>query len=408
MSRSSTSTSNRQTLIQVCKRAVLLLLPLLLVAAFFEVIFWRARECWSATQVLKAFDRDPKTLYGPRFFAPALLDIRLARLRAGNVKVLALGSSRVTQFRAPMFAPMQNEFLNAGLMVGSYPELMSALDRFNQGKLPPPKVLILGIDPWWMKRGKERSAEHVPNAENDRTISAVSHLEAMRRLVAQASIPWEVLRPGFSHKDVFYGYEAIGLGALSGNCYRADGSVQSCRLIADFVKKGHYRDRETPPVIERIRTRTQRFGETPGIDWKRADKIVDALLSLKAKGSEIYCFLPPFSTECDEAFQETKGLTVWYAEYHAEFLRRVNDAGIVCLDVRSPTTYGLTDDYMIDGFHPGDVFMTYVVEDLVHRAPAGSTLATVDLDHLRQLRQQPGVIPISLDPPPSLSSKAGH
>jgi hypothetical protein len=86
----------------------------------------------------------------------------------------------------------------------------------------------------------------------------------------------------------------------------------------------------------------------------------------------------------------------------------VNNAGIVCVDARSPATYGLTDDYMIDGFHPGDVFMTYVVEDLVRRAPAGSTLATVDLDHLRQLRQQPGVIPISLDPPPSLSPKAVH
>ncbi len=406
MSRSSISISNRETLVRVCQRGGLLLLPFLVCAAFLEVVFWRARECWPAAWVLQAFERDSRTLYGPRFFAPVIQEIRLAKLRKGNVKILALGSSRVTQFRAPMFAPMQDEFLNGGLMVGSVPELLSAVALFAEDKVPAPKAIIVGIDPWWMKRGTPPAPARSPDEQNVSPVSAVSHLEAVRRFMAQPSISWEVLRPGFTHKDAFYGYEAIGFGALSGNCYRADGSVQSCTHIADYVKKGRYEDRETPPVIERIRTRSLRFGETPGIDWKRADKVIAALQSLKAKGIEVYAFLPPFSTECHQALQETKGLSVWYAEYRTEFLRRVNAAGMLCLDVPSPKTYGLTDDYMVDGFHPGDVFMTYIVEDLVRRAPAGSTLGAVDLDHLRELRQRPGVIPISLDPPPSLATNA--
>ena len=163
MSRSSISTSNRQTLIRVCKRGGLLLLPFFVCAAFFETVFWRARECWPAAWVLKAFERDSRTLYGPRFFAPAIQEIRLARLRQGNVKVFALGSSRVTQFRAPMFAPMQNEFLNGGLMVGSLPELLSAVALFTEGKVPAPKAIIVGIDPWWIKRGSQRSPAQSPN-----------------------------------------------------------------------------------------------------------------------------------------------------------------------------------------------------------------------------------------------------
>ena len=119
----------------------------------------------------------------------------------------------------------------------------------------------------------------------------------------------------------------------------------------------------------------------------------------------MYGFLPPFSTECDEALQQADGLSDWYRDYRTEFLQRVNAAGIVCVDVRSPATYGLTDDYMIDGFHPGDVLMTHIVEDLVRRAPSGSTLSAIDLEHLRQLRQRTGVIPISLDPPPRLQPK---
>jgi hypothetical protein len=236
-------------------------------------------------------------------------------------------------------------------------------------------------------------------------LSPVAHLEAARRFLSQTVIPWQVLQPGFASKDKYYGYNAIGIGALSGNSYRSDCSVQNCSQMADYVKKGRYRDRETPPVIERIRTRTLRFGETPGIDWKGAGKIIAALEALQAKGVEVYAFLPPFSTECHEALQEAKGLSVWYEEYRTEFLRRMNAAGIVCIDVPSPETYGLTDEYMIDGFHAGDVLLTYVVEDMVKRAPAGSTLAAVDLNHLRALRQRPGAIPLCFDPPPALASK---
>jgi hypothetical protein len=404
MSHSSISTSNRQTLIRVCQRGGLLLLPFLLCAAFFETIFWRGRECWPSAWVLQAFDVDSHTLYGPRFFPPEIQEIRNGRLRSGNVKVFALGSSRVTQFRAQMFAPMEDGFLNGGLAVTSLPELLSAVALFTEDKVPAPKAIIVGIDPWWIKKGSSRSAD--PEKQRAGILSPVSHLEAMRRVLAQASIPWEVLQPGFTHKDKYYGDEAIGIGALSGNSYRSDCSVQNCSQMADYVKKGRYRDRETPPVIERIRTRTLRFGETPGIDWKGAGKIVTALESLKAKGIEVYTFLPPFSTECDEALQEAKGLSVWYGEYRTEFLQRLAAAGIVCVNVSSPKTYGLTDDYMIDGFHSGDVLLTYVVEDMVRQAPAGSTMAAVDLDRLRALRQRPGLIPLCFDPPPALAAKA--
>lgn len=403
MSLSSTSTSNRQVLARVCRRAGWFLLPLLVALGFCEAIFWRAGECWPSAWVLKAFEDDPQTLYGPRYFAPGMNEIKLALLQKGNVKVLALGSSRVTQFRAPMFVPMQREFLNAGLMTNSTRDLVSMAALFIEGKLPAPRVIIVGIDPWWMKQKAQpdTSAGWLHGEERGR-VTAAAHLEAMRRFLAKAEMPWLVLRPGAARKDAFYGYPAIGLGALSGNCYRTDGSVLNCSDIADYLNTGKYRDRESPPVIERIRTGGLRFGQTPGMDWKRAGEVIAALTALQAKGIEIYGFLPPFSTECDQALQQADGLSAWYQDYRTEFLQRMNAAGIVCVDVRSPATYGLTDDYMIDGFHPGDVLMTHIVEELVRRAPPGSTLSAIDLDHLRQLRQRPGVIPISLDPPPRL------
>jgi hypothetical protein len=371
-----------------------------------EFVFWRTRECWPAIWVFQAFERDARTLYGPRYFAPAMPEIRLAKLRSGSVQILVLGSSRVTQFRAGMFAPMQKEFLNGGLMAGSTAELLSIVSLFTEDRVPAPKVIIVGLDPWWMKRGVTPPPARTLDDIRVSTTSAVAHLEAMRRYLKSPSVPRAIFHPSYMPTDAFYGAPAIGLGALLGNCYRADGSVQSCAHIADYLATGHYHDRETPPIIERIRTTSARFEKTAGLDWDQAEAIIAALRALQAKGIEVYAFLPPFSIECHRALQTAKDLSVWYAEYRTEFLHRVNSAGILCLDIPSPEVYGLSDDYMIDGFHPGDVFMTHVVEDLVRRAPAGSTLRLIELANLRALRQRPGIIPISLDPPPALAVRA--
>jgi len=390
----------------------LFLTPLLLLVGFMETIFWRGRECWPAAWILEAFKADPSTLYGPRYFQPAIDEVRIKILQEGNVDVLTLGSSRVTRFRATMFAPMEQRFLNAGLMVTNVSELVSFTSLFLDGKLPLPKVLIVGIDPWWMKKTDERENAKIPPAallvQHDITVSPAAHLEAMRTFLSKVSIPWEIFRPDARTKDPFYGDNAIGLGAiLNGNCYRADGSILSCEQITDYLKTGHYVDREKPPIIDRIRQRTMRFNPSSGVSWKKADKIIAALAALKAKGVEVYAFLPPFSTEADKALYEIKDLSTWYREYRTEFLQRLRAAGIICADVPSPALYGQSDDTMLDGFHAGDVLTTYIVEDLVKRAPAGSVLSRVDVPHLQQIRTGPGVIPIALDVPDSLRAAVG-
>ena len=405
MSRSSTSTSNRHILARVCTRAGFFLAPLVLFAGFFEMIFWRARECWSTRRVIEALETDPQTLYGPRYFASNMEEIKRERLQSGRMQVVALGSSRVTQFRAPMFAPMEHEFLNAGLMATNTPELLSMIGFFTENKFSLPRVLIVGIDPWWIKK---RPAPEIANRWKDRseriasTTAASAHVDAIRRFCSNFRVPWPVLWRSAAMKDSLYGYNAIGLGALSGNGYLADGSVLQSDYILDYIKTGRYVDREVPPVIERIRRRTHQFGATTGVDWTEVDRIIKALSALKSRGVEVYAFLPPFSIEADQELQKTSGLDTWYAEYREKVPLRLNAAGIVCVDLRSPATYGLADDYMIDGFHPGDVLMTYILEELVRRAAPHSVLSSVKVEQLRQLREGPGVIPISLHPPPGL------
>ncbi len=393
---SCTSISDRPPLGPVCRRAVLFLLPALLFFGAFEALFWRTRECWPASWIIGAFARDPQTLYGPRYFAPKMHEVKLQILQRGGVEVFALGSSRVTQFRGLMLRPWEERLLNGGMLVSSAPELVAFGQRFLDGELPLPPILVVGIDPWWMKRGlKEPPVKEVAGDSG-----GAAHIQAMRTALTRGKIPWSLLRPGVPLRDHLYGRNALGLGALSGNSYRADGSVLLTDWIIEYRRDGRYRDREIPPVIERIRAASHQFRATPGIDWEQAEMVIQMLVRLQARGCEVGVFLPPFSTEADRALRDSGQLSTWYAEYRTEFASRVEKAGLPCANVASPATYGLTDEYMIDGFHPGEVLITHVVEDLAARAAIGRRFSGLDRAHLQRLRQAPDVLPISLDPPP--------
>src|SRR5579871_4488684 len=74
--------------------------------------------------------------------------ITSARLR--KPEILALGSSRVLQFRAPLFNKKRSAFYNAGSAGPSLAAELDFLNHLGDGGLP--KVLILGLDQEWFKR----------------------------------------------------------------------------------------------------------------------------------------------------------------------------------------------------------------------------------------------------------------
>ncbi len=402
MSRSSISTSNGAALAHVVRRGLLFLAPVLLIGGFGELVLWRAREGWPPARVLVEWAKDPRTIYGPRFFTTNIVWIKGAMIREHRPQVITLGSSRVTQFRAPMFGPLEGSFYNAGHLVTGTSELEKVAALFLSGELPRPKAMIVGLDPWWMKIAPHRdqpesTSEHLPEASP--TISAAAHLEALRLFFSEPQFPPTLLWPGTAVRDAAYGHNAIGLGALAGNGYRRDGSVLQTSMVQDYLRTRQYADRETPPVIERIRAHTHQFWVTEGLDWAQAERIVAVLRALRAAGMEVYVFLPPFSTEAETALTGDPALARWYAEYRTDLPQWLATEGFACANVRSPADFGMTDEAMMDGFHPGDVLMTHVLEALIRQAPPVSVLASIPVAGLQQLRQAPGVVPIALNPP---------
>ena len=159
--------------------------PVFLTATLFEMFLWRMGETWPVTAVLVA-QRTGGGIFqraGEQSFAL----YKYKGFTLNRPRVLALGSSRVMQFRGEMFGegPYRSrvEFYNAGGMIQSLDDLSAFVVLVD--KSDGLEVVILGIDMWWLNAALKPQIPVVGFAEsvvNDPALSWQNHLLLFRRL----------------------------------------------------------------------------------------------------------------------------------------------------------------------------------------------------------------------------------
>lgn len=347
----------------------LFVLPFALAAAPFEVVMWRTGESWPVTRALaaqrEAAREGEELLWDRRLFSQQFNVYKLAGIAAGDPEVLVVGSSRVMQFRAEHVSPLS--FYNAGGLLQGYADLTKLLDMLSSGQLPMPEVLVIGLDPWWFTSGEPGPPSWlVPARLTDAAFDPSAHLRAL------VAIPGDA-RP----LDAVLGSEStptsggLGLNAMRGNGFRADGSRRYGGYLLEFACHPRYRDRESPPVLERIRQGSRQFAVGAGFD---RDRWSTALATMRALPTEVVVFVPPVSTEAARALRASPPHARWW-EHYLEAARSA--AGVQAVVIESPETVGLDDRYMLDGFHPSEVLIGMAVAEMQERAPAASPLRRV-------------------------------
>jgi len=374
-------------------RVLLFLVPLAVAAAPFEIILWRSGECWPARRVADAMSKDGRTLYMRKYFSQQFTHHKAEMIRRRSPDLVILGSSRVWQFRSFMFHPIEDRAYNAGGLTQSVRDLESYTNWAMRGSIPKPRAVILGVDPWWVKRGGgDTSVDR--NREWDEGYRPVAHFDGIRHMILGGRIPWSLVLRG--PDPIPGGYDPLGLAAIQdGVGFRIDGSCFPGEALLEESRKSRaFKDRLG--VADRIRDMSFQFTPSPGVDWVLAGRLVESLRRLRAAGIEIHVFLPTFSEEAAAAFRVSPGISTWWKEYVEDFPAFLAQAGFPCLKALAPSTFGMDDSCMIDGYHAGEVLVSRIVEDLIRRAPAGSFLSTLDADHLKSLRSRDGVMPLAL------------
>ena len=372
--------------------------PLLAAALVFEVALLRTGESWPIPWAIARQSTLPRSLYGRQYLSQQYNLFKTANVRRRTPTIVILGSSRVMQFRDFLFHPFETAFYNSGGLIQNYADVIAYADEVRSGGLPRPRVLVLGIDPWWLKPGDDQRQWVTEKLTGDAAFRFGEHVQAARSVLEEGHFPWGAALSGEMKRSPLYEYPAFGLAALRyGDGERNDGSHLYTSAIAEFIERPVYRDRETPPIIQRVREGSHQFRPAAGLDPSRVRSLIAALSALKASGVEIYTFEPPFSGEVLRALDASRA--GWWIDYRDRLPSRIREAGIVCLPVTCPADFGLDDTYMLDGFHPSEVLDSYLVERFARALPGGA-LAAVDLAYLAERRARPDVLPLAFDPPP--------
>jgi hypothetical protein len=387
-----------RVIIKFLGRITLFLSPLLLIAATIEFVWWQAGDSWPVEKALAAQQRyADETLYGRGYFSQQFGLYKLAGIRHKRPLILAVGSSRVMQIRDFMFTPLDGHFYNAGGMLRNAFDLNWLANAFVKRNLPIPKVIIVGLDPWWLRANR---GLRTWLTDEDEAFSFIAHYEAMRGIGNRwglGDLVDSILLPS---KSPYFNYHAIGSAARKhGHGFRKDGSRQySPKMLLEYLKNPRYVDRETPPAIDRIHQLRSQFTIPIIRDNKRVQLILKSLLMMQEIGIEVYAFMPPFSSEAFKALDESVELRLWWQYYKNDFANLLKENGIDVIPVSQPADLGLSDLYMIDGFHASEVYMAYIINTLVENAHSSSYLKKIARENLTdQIKHAP--IPLAFKIP---------
>ena len=364
------------------KRFFALLLGLVLAACLLVVPY----TCWwlhSSGDL--AVERAVKNQAAGRFalfgsgVSQDFVDYKLQLYAAVKPQVVALGSSRVMQFRGAYF---RRPFLNVGGTAGNLPVLRSTLDAML--RLHRPEAVILGLDFWWfMPRWNPDPFKEEPPTSG----SYGYNLDSLKK-------PWTWLPEGtISGRDLLGPVLPRSLGGFRDDRYGimaqqtddgfgSDGSWYYTGEITGQKRPFDYRFEDT---LKQVRYGIKAFAPSPplkdsrdvgGISTAHLDAFAEIYCRLKARGIATYVFIAPLSITALDALRAR--------EEDYPHLFRLRDAllarGIEVMDFTDPRTFAATDCEFVDGFHGGEVVYARILRDMADRW--SSLLAYVDMDKI--------------------------
>lgn len=364
------------------KRFFALLLGLVLAACLLVVPY----TCWwlhSSGDL--AVERAVKNQAAGRFalfgsgVSQDFVDYKLQLYAAVKPQVVALGSSRVMQFRGAYF---RRPFLNVGGTAGNLPVLRSTLDAML--RLHRPEAVILGLDFWWfMPRWNPDPFKEEPPTSG----SYGYNLDSLKK-------PWTWLLEGkISWRDLLGPVLPRSLGGFRDDRYGimaqqtddgfgSDGSWYYTGEITGQKRPFDYRFEDT---LKQVRYGIKAFAPSPplkdsrdvgGISTAHLDAFAEIYYRLKARGIATYVFIAPLSITALDALRAR--------EEDYPHLFRLRDAllarGIEVMDFTDPRTFAATDCEFVDGFHGGEVVYARILRDMADRW--SSLLAYVDMDKI--------------------------
>ncbi|TWR24637.1 hypothetical protein FPZ42_16210 [Mucilaginibacter achroorhodeus] len=366
---------------------LLYLSPLICYTLICEYYFFVDKETVGVDKVVQGQLKSKRETYYFRSFfnnSPSLYKLKMAQKK--NADILIIGQSTVLQFRDVMFHPFESSFYNMGFSINNMNDLESLLHYIKTGKLHKPKLIILGLDVSLIKKTLYINPDNeILNPHCDEVSYPKYHAMASQ-LFIKAQLSKKTV-DGLPNRHLGFGY----LGER-GTGFRRDGSMHYAGDIEKFIKDPVFRDPGNYKKL--LDDKDYIFTEPYEIDQALLKRLLIDLKLLKQNGTEVTVFIPPISDDFYSYFATNKKFNAFFNDYLG-IQSSLADDGIDVINFTTPKGIGLSDIYMLDGIHPGEVFTGRLLYEHIAKSKQKGLLSKVDTGYLKKLILSKTTIPLS-------------
>lgn len=352
-----------------------LLINIVVVFGFFcisTLILGEFRELCSDDEILSEYD---DILLGSAITDSSLIKFKVIEQK--KPKVVAIGSSRVMQFRSNYF--INKDFYTMGGTSGSLIDAEKTFARIRKSYTP--EVVILGVDLWWLNPNFSH-ASNLGHLDEIRESKYKKYFQLIEFMKNNAE-----MRNMLFHLDDIKELDAVGQRKTAGlsaavkfEGYRlADGSYQyGSMLTADFKTSAEL----FADTHKRLDDRKRRFEAADDIDYKEFTRLKELVRDMKETGCYVIVFLPPFP---DEIYSRMSNHDEWrflLANFESSIKEYCAEEGVQFFDFSNVLWFGSNDDECLDGFHGSEVTYTKIVKSMLSNKVFAQYVDSAYLDYV--------------------------
>ena len=307
------------------------------------LILWQGDELESLAEIIDT-QSDENVLYGTAVHANEL-EHRLSLIASRHPDIVAMGSSRMEQFRQPYF---NRSFVCLCTVMGSIEDAAPLISEML--KRHKPEFVIFGLDYWWFTKLPQGRNVH-PIRANANTLTLQKILQPLnwvmagRMTMSEAS---DVVTGGHPNQTL-PGYRPVGLAAkIQGRGYRFDGSAMHSELL--FADRPASPTQDIAKVLEKIRRGDPLYPHDAGFDPTKVGIFVDAVRRLSEEGVTVLVIVPPMLGAVVDTFSRTPAFS-----YVDEIRGALQQLDVTVHDFHDIRQIGSNDCEFIDDRHAGDV-----------------------------------------------------
>ena len=331
------------------------------------IIILIGKESFSGRDAAIAQKQDPKVLVGFAYGVQSFSPYKTALMQERSATIIALGTSRVMQFRKEFFRN-EDDFVNVGGAITSITDLKSFIDTLPDTSHKD-RTIILGLDQdIFLKLPTDTGARKGDKVENKLLLRVAYILAASSR---------DIYLDEFSKYTIFTLLEKvktaphIGIMALiKGDGFRSDGSRQYHQTISNPNLENWVKE-DIQKRVNEIRSDTY---STPNEDERIESNVerLSAILDIcQKKHIKVIGFMPPYNTKTYDAMENSNSS---YRKILNSLPKKLEDTftmhSFLFYNFSNINSFGGKDVEFIDFIHGSDLMYAKIILAMLQRDPS--------------------------------------